>query len=106
MDRDNGHELNPGAALERRLKRLGLTGQENEWTDRYLTCGHVVDPQLARPRERFEAVARFIRDLLSHRWVKTRRSRIVRFRRILTRRFCRRCDGQCCRGVPHPGALP
>lgn len=63
------------AALERRLARLGLSGKENEWTDRYLTCGHVVDPALAHPRDRFEAVARFIRDLLSHRWVKTRRVR-------------------------------
>ena len=25
-----------GAALERRLKRLGLTGDEDDWTDRYL----------------------------------------------------------------------
>jgi starch phosphorylase len=63
------------AALERRLKRLGLTGKEDEWTDRYLLCDHLVDPATARPRQRFEAIARFIRDLLSHRWVKTRRAR-------------------------------
>jgi starch phosphorylase len=69
------HRPEADAALERRLGRLGLNGRENEWTDRYLTCGHVVDPPLARPRERFEAVARFIRDLLAHRWVKTRRVR-------------------------------
>jgi starch phosphorylase len=69
------HRPEVDAALERRLGRLGLNGRENEWTDRYLTCGHVVDPPLARPRERFEAVARFIRDLLAHRWVKTRRVR-------------------------------
>jgi hypothetical protein len=43
MVKDNGHEPNSDAALERRLKRLGLTDQENEWTDRYLTCGHVED---------------------------------------------------------------
>ena len=29
----------------------------------------------ARPRQRFEAVARFIRDLVAHRWVKTRQAR-------------------------------
>ena len=29
----------------------------------------------ARPRQRFEAVARFIRDLLAQRWVKTRQTR-------------------------------
>ena len=49
-------------ALDRRLKRLGLTGDEDDWTDRYLLCEHVVDPGTARPRQRFEAVARFIRD--------------------------------------------
>jgi starch phosphorylase len=62
-------------ALERRLHRLGLTGQEDDWTDRYLLCEHLVDPSTARPRQRFEAVARFIRDLVAHRWVKTRQAR-------------------------------
>ena len=67
---------NPAHAdLERRLERLGLSGKEGEWADRYLMCDHLLDPLVARPRQRFEAVARFIRDLLSHRWVKTRRAR-------------------------------
>src|SRR5262245_53644402 len=63
------------AALERRIERLGLTGKEDDWTDRYLLCEHLVDPPMARPRQRFEAVARFIRDLVAHRWVKTRQAR-------------------------------
>jgi starch phosphorylase len=63
------------AALQRRLKRLGLTGQDDEWTDRYLLCEHLVDPPTARARQRFEAVARFSRDLIAHRWVKTRQAR-------------------------------
>src|SRR5215467_2569746 len=63
------------AALERRLDRLGLTGKEDDWTDRYLLCEHLVDPATALPRQRFEAVARFIRDLVAHRWVKTRQAR-------------------------------
>src|SRR5215831_10514616 len=62
-------------ALERRLKRLGLTGNEDDWTDRYLLCEHIVDPATARSRQRFEAIARFIRDLIAHRWVKTRSTR-------------------------------
>jgi len=49
-----------GPALERRLKRLGLTGDEDGWTDRYLLCEHVVDPGTARSRQRFEGIARFI----------------------------------------------
>ena len=62
-------------ALERRLERLGLTGHADDWTDRYLLCDHLVDPHQARPRQRFEAVAAFIRDLVAHRWVKTRQAR-------------------------------
>jgi starch phosphorylase len=63
------------SALERRLDRLGLSGHEDDWTDRYLLCEHLLDPAAARPRQRFEAVARFCRDLIAHRWVKTRETR-------------------------------
>src|SRR5262249_19133028 len=52
-----------------------LTGKEEEWTDRYLLCDHLVDPAQTRPRQRFEAVAAFVRDLIAHRWVKTRQAR-------------------------------
>src|SRR5215831_18389290 len=62
-------------ALERRLHRLGLSGTEDEWTDRYVLCEHVLDPTSARARQRFEAIARFSRDLIAHRWVKTRDTR-------------------------------
>ena len=62
-------------ALERRLERLGLAGQENDWTDRYLLCTHLIDPGLAGTRQRFEAASRFLRDLVAHRWVRTRRAR-------------------------------
>src|SRR5262249_53392580 len=61
-----------GSALERRLDRLGLTGKEDAWINRYLLCEHLVDPVSARPRQRFEAVARFIPDLVAHPWVKAR----------------------------------
>src|SRR5262245_13182795 len=63
------------AALDRRLDRLGLSGHEEEWADRYLLCNHLVDPQSAKSRQKFEATSRFIRDLVAHRWVKTRRAR-------------------------------
>jgi starch phosphorylase len=63
------------AALERRLERLGLAGKEDAWTDRYLLCEHILDPASARVRQRFEAVARFSRDMIAHRWVKTRQGR-------------------------------
>jgi starch phosphorylase len=63
------------AALERRLKRLGLTAEQDDWTDRYVLCEHVVDPATAPARQQFEAISRFIRDLIAHRWVKTRATR-------------------------------
>jgi starch phosphorylase len=39
--------------------------------DRHLTFDKVVPVAAATPRDRFEAVARSIRDLLSQRWIKT-----------------------------------
>jgi starch phosphorylase len=61
--------------VEERLKELGLADKEDGWTDRYLLCTHMVDPPTARPRQKFEAVSQFVRDLVAHRWVKTRRTR-------------------------------
>jgi glycogen phosphorylase len=62
-------------ALNRRLQRLGLDGQEESWIDRYVLCNHLVDPGSAMPRQKFEATARFIRDLIAHRWARTRQTR-------------------------------
>jgi glycogen phosphorylase len=62
-------------AMARRLERLGLAGHEDQWTERYLLCQHLVDPLTAKSRQQFEATSRFIRDLIAHRWVKTRQAR-------------------------------
>ena len=62
-------------ALARRIERLGLAGQEDLWTERYVLCQDLIDPVDADSRQRFEATSRFIRDLIAHRWVKTRRAR-------------------------------
>jgi glycogen phosphorylase len=45
------------------------------WTERYVLCDQLVDPATARPRQRFEGIAKLIRDLLASRWVKTRQTR-------------------------------
>jgi starch phosphorylase len=66
-------QLNP--ALERRLERLGLANMPGQWAERYLLCEQLVDPLSSSLRERFEAISRFIRDLVAHRWVMTRRER-------------------------------
>jgi glycogen phosphorylase len=63
------------ADMMRRLERLGLTGHPDQWTERYLLCEKLVDPAVADPRQEFEATSRFIRDLVAHRWAKTRRER-------------------------------
>jgi starch phosphorylase len=42
--------------------------------ERYLLIGHVTEPGQATPRERFEALAWAIRDLLTQRWLKTTRT--------------------------------
>src|SRR5271167_1630605 len=59
----------------RRLERLGLTGHPDQWTERYLLCEKLVEPTDAECRQEFEATSRFIRDLIAHRWAKTRRER-------------------------------
>ena len=68
----HGH-LDP--ALERRLERLGLADNPGQWTERYLLCEQLVDPLAAVSRQKFDATSRFIRDLVAHRWVMTRRAR-------------------------------
>src|SRR5579863_1870447 len=62
-------------AMGRRLERLGLSGHEHEWADRYLLCNHLLTPSSADPRQKFEATSRFIRDLVAHRWAKTQHAR-------------------------------
>ena len=62
-------------ALKRRLERLGLSGHEDSWVDRYLLCNHLLSPSSATSRQKFEATGRFIRDLIAHRWNKTRIAR-------------------------------
>ena len=72
-DTNADSKLDPG--LLRRLERLGLAASQDQWTERYVLCEQLVDPRIATDRERFTGAARFIRDLIAHRWVRTRRSR-------------------------------
>ena len=48
-----------------------FSGGSNALYERHLTFDHVVPVAAATPRDRFEAVARSVRDLLSQRWIKT-----------------------------------
>ena len=48
-----------------------FSGDPNASYERHLVLDHVVDPQTATVRDRFEAVADALRDLLAQRWLRT-----------------------------------
>jgi glycogen phosphorylase len=76
--------LPPAAAgtavsLEQLLDQYGcgpirFSGHNDALFERHLLFDDVVDPLAAGSRERFEAAARSIRDVLSQRWVRTERT--------------------------------
>src|SRR6202022_2826941 len=51
--------------------QVDLAGTENALYERHLVFDNVIDLAAAGPRERFEAIARSVRDILSQRWIKT-----------------------------------
>jgi starch phosphorylase len=62
--------------LARLLKQYGcgtihFTGTDNASYERHLIFDNVINPAIATGRERFEAVALSVRDVLSQRWVCT-----------------------------------
>ena len=50
---------------------IEFAGTDNALYERHLVFDNVVDLAAAGPRERFEAIARSVRDMLSQRWIKT-----------------------------------
>src|SRR4030095_5688710 len=50
---------------------IPFTGTDNAFYERHLVFDNVIELMAAGPRERFEAVARSVRDILSQRWVHT-----------------------------------
>jgi glycogen phosphorylase len=48
-----------------------FTGTDNAFYERHLLFDSVIDLAASTPRDRFEAVARSVRDILSQRWVLT-----------------------------------
>jgi starch phosphorylase len=53
---------------------IQFSGHNDALYERHLLFDDVVDPAAAGARERFEAVARSVRDVLSQRWVRTERT--------------------------------
>src|SRR5262245_47962267 len=50
---------------------ITFAGGDNALYERHLTFDHVAPVEAATPRDKFEAIAHSIRDLLSQRWLKT-----------------------------------
>ena len=50
---------------------IRFTGTGDALYERHLMFDNVIDPAAAGPRERYEAVARSVRDVLSQRWLRT-----------------------------------
>src|SRR5215204_5806974 len=53
---------------------VNLTGADDTFYDRHLLFDNVFDPADAGARERFEAFAHSVRDILSRRWVQTEKT--------------------------------
>jgi len=51
-----------------------FVGTENAFYERHLIFDRVIDPEVATARERFEAFANSIRDILAQRWVLTKKT--------------------------------
>jgi starch phosphorylase len=66
----------PGPELDALLQGYGCSaprfaGSPDALYERHLKFDNVVEPQAADARERYEAVARAVRDVLSDRWLRT-----------------------------------
>ena len=51
---------------------IRFAGTEEALYDRHLVFDRAIDPKVASARERFEAFASSVRDVLAHRWVQTK----------------------------------
>jgi starch phosphorylase len=53
---------------------IPFIGAENAFYERHLVFDRAIDPKVAGARERFEAFARSVRDVLARRWVLTKKT--------------------------------
>jgi starch phosphorylase len=53
---------------------IRFSGHHDALYERHLLFDDIIDPIAAGARERFEAAARSVRDVLSQRWVETERT--------------------------------
>jgi len=70
---------NGSAPVSELLRQYGcgpvpFVGTESAFYERHLLFDRVIDPNVATARERFEAFARSVRDILAQRWVLTKKT--------------------------------
>ena len=75
-ERPAGARMPPALGLDELRQQYGcgpiqFTGTGDALYERHLLFDNVVDPGTVDARERYEAVARSVRDVLSQRWVRT-----------------------------------
>ncbi len=75
-ERPDGARTPPALGLEELRQQYGcgpiqFTGTGDALYERHLLFDNVVDPGTVDARERYEAVARSVRDVLSQRWLRT-----------------------------------
>src|SRR5215475_14894152 len=58
----------------RKYDNVRFEGDTDALYDRHLVFDYAIDPELASPRERYEAVARSLRDVLAMRWLQTKKT--------------------------------
>src|ERR1700733_13404553 len=63
--------LRHNSSLHSQYERSSVQFAGMDTYERHLVFDNVVDPEVAGPRERFEAFARSVRDVLSQRWIDT-----------------------------------
>src|SRR5215470_8980775 len=51
--------------------RIPLAGTSDAFYERHLLFDNVIDPEMTGLRERYEAAARSVRDVVSQRWLRT-----------------------------------
>ena len=78
MEIPTDHSANPESRAEL-LQQYGcgpirFSGNSDALYERHLLFDDIIDPAAAGARERFEAAARSVRDVLSQRWVQTERT--------------------------------
>src|SRR5882724_4904016 len=75
-ERPDSARIPPASGLDELRQQYGcgpiqFTGTGDALYERHLLFDSVVDPGAVDARERYEAVARSVRDVLSQRWVRT-----------------------------------